>query len=193
MKKRGIEKYKTDIEHRKAVKQAIMKKYEEDESYRMRKKAANVHRYNTNENFRSEIQRRAARRYQSNSETQQKMKSISKRSYQSSEAVKKKKKENVGHNRTVKKLKLEKDENVVRQFKEKAMEGPDYVCSCCQRILFRKQVQGCEQQIMKDLMRQRGYQKSVCKRNICTNVLNLAQKCAPNHHYGFVSLVIGKF
>lgn len=42
------------------------------------------------------------------------MKSISKGSYQLLEVVKKKKKENVGYNWIVKKLKLEKDENVVR-------------------------------------------------------------------------------
>lgn len=114
----------------------------------MKNKAANVRRYNTNETFRAEVQKRAASRYQSNTESQQKMKNISKRSYQSSETARKKKKETVGNNRTIKKLKLQQEEKLVRQFKEKTMEGPDYVCACCcQRILFRKQVQGCEQQM----------------------------------------------
>lgn len=147
VKRRSIEKYKTDNEHRIAVKKKIMKKYEEDETYRLKKKAANVRRYSANETFKAGVQQRAAKRYQTNTEVQLKMKNCSKSSYQSSEVAKRKKKDNVGLNRKVKKLKLEEEEEVVTQFKEIAKEGPEYVCACCQRILFRKQVQACEKQM----------------------------------------------
>lgn len=42
---------------------------------------------------------------------------------------------------------MKEEEEVVTQFKEIAKEGPEYVCACCQRILFRKQVQACEKQM----------------------------------------------
>lgn len=147
VKRKTIEKYKTDFEHRMSLKQKIMKKYEEDETYRLKKKVANAHRYRTNQGFKAEVQQRAAKRYQTNADVQLKVKNCSKSTYQSSETAKRKKKDNVALNRKIKKLKLEEEGEVVIQFKQKLKEGPDYVCCCCHRILFKKQVQACEKQM----------------------------------------------
>nr|XP_034322337.1 uncharacterized protein LOC117688395 [Crassostrea gigas] len=161
VKKRSSDKYETDSEHKAIVKERVLKKYQEDETYRMKNKAANVHRYCTNETFKANVQERAAKRYQTDTEIQAKLKKRNRTKYKSSEEVRKKKKEAVTLNRKLKHLNLEQEEEVIRSFKKLAMEGPNYVCTCCHRLLFKKQVQACESQM---------YQKSEsakCISEIC--------------------------
>ncbi|XP_052681371.1 uncharacterized protein LOC128162243 [Crassostrea angulata] len=160
VKQRNKDKYATDFEHKAVVKGRVLKKYKEDETYRMKNKAANVLRYSTNETFKTDVQRKAAKRYQTDIEVQSKMKKFSRTKYQLSEEVREKKKAEVAQNRTVKQMNLEQDE-VIRSFKRNAIEGPNYVCTCCHRLLFKKQVQACEYQM---------YQKSEsakCISEIC--------------------------
>ncbi|XP_061185136.1 uncharacterized protein LOC133193183 [Saccostrea echinata] len=161
VKRRSNDKYRTDLEHKAIVKERVLKKYKEDETYRMKNKAANVHRYSTNETFKADVQQRAARRYQTDTEVKSNMKERSRTKYQLSEEVRNKKKEEVTQNRKLKKLNLEKEGEVIRSFKRKAMEGPSYACTCCHRLLFSKQVLACEYQM---------YQKSEsakCISDIC--------------------------
>ncbi|XP_062588390.1 uncharacterized protein LOC134250047 [Saccostrea cucullata] len=136
-----------DSEHKTKVKQGALKKYKEDETYRMKNKAAHVQRYSSNETFKANMQERAARRYQSDIKVQSKVKKRSKDSYYSSSEAMKKKKEKVAQKRRLKQMNLEQEEEVIRLFKEKAKEGPDYACTCCHRLLFKNQVQACEHQM----------------------------------------------
>ncbi|XP_052696227.1 uncharacterized protein LOC128174822 [Crassostrea angulata] len=140
-------KYDTDLEHQTIVKERVLRKYKENETYRMKNKAANVHRYRTNESFKAAMQEKSARRYQTDSEVRSKMKNRSKTKYQLSEDLRKNKKIKVTQNRKLKQLNLEQEEEVIKSFKRLAMEGPNYVCSCCHRLLFKKQVQACEYQM----------------------------------------------
>nr|XP_034326027.1 uncharacterized protein LOC105328140 [Crassostrea gigas] len=161
VKKRSSVKYETDFKHKTIVKERVLKKYKEDETYRMKNKAANVHRYSTNETFKANVRGRAAKRYQTDAEIQVKMKKRNRMRYNFSEEVRNKTKEKVTLNRKLKQLNREQEEEVIRSFKRLAMEGPNYVCTCCHRLLFKKQVQACESQM---------YQKSEsakCISEIC--------------------------
>lgn len=42
------------------------------------------------------------------------------------------------------KLNQQNEEGVVKAFKEKAMQGIDYSCCCCDRLMFQNQVQRCD-------------------------------------------------
>ncbi|XP_062574797.1 uncharacterized protein LOC134236639 [Saccostrea cucullata] len=147
VKRRSREKYKTDLIHKSRVKQGVLKKYKENEAYRIKNKAANVLRYSTNETFKAIVKGRAARRYQTDTEVQSKVKKRSMDGYHSSAETKRKKKEKVSQKRRLKQLNLEHEEEVIRLFKKNAMEGPDFVCTCCHRLLFKSQVQACERQM----------------------------------------------
>ncbi|XP_062581095.1 uncharacterized protein LOC134242909 [Saccostrea cucullata] len=147
IKRRSSEKYKTDLEHKITVKQRASKRYKEDESYRAKSKAAFVLKYNTNETFRSKMQKRGTRRYHTDTEYQSKAKKSTKSSYQSSAEVRKSKKEEVQQKRRLKQMNMKQEEDIVRLFKEKAKEGPNYVCTCCHRLFFQNQVQACEHQM----------------------------------------------
>lgn len=180
LKRRSIEKYKTDFEHRISLKRKIMKKYEEDETYRLKKKAANVRRYSANETFKARVQQRAAKRYQTSTEVQLKMKNCSKNSYQSSEVAKRKKKDKVGLNRKVKKLKLEEEEEVVRQFKERKTLIMSVLVA--RGFCLETKCKHVKNRCTGKMMHQRISLKSVYKISICTYVLKFVQKCVPNYH-----------
>ncbi|XP_062606132.1 uncharacterized protein LOC134267940 [Saccostrea cucullata] len=161
VKRRSREKYKTDLVHKSKVKQGVLKKYKENETYRIKNKAANVLRYSTNATFKAIVKEKAAKRYQTDTKVQSEVKKRSKDGYHSSAELKRKKKEEVSQKRRQKQLNLEHEEEVIRLFKKNAMEGPDFVCTCCHRLLFKSQVQTCERQM---------YEKSESARtisNIC--------------------------
>ncbi|XP_062596168.1 uncharacterized protein LOC134257593 [Saccostrea cucullata] len=147
VKRRSSEKYKTDLEHRITVKQRVSKRYEENESYRAKSKAAFVRKYNTSETFRTNMRKRATRRYHADTEYQSKAKESGKASYQSSAEVRRRKKEEVRQKRRLKQMNVKQEEEIIRLFKGKAKEGPNYVCTCCHRLFFQNQVQACEHQM----------------------------------------------
>lgn len=70
-----------------------------------------------------------------------KLKTSSKQTYHSKSSVKRTKMENTKKRRSLKKIKLENDEEVINLFRRNTAQGLDYVCCCCHRLLFVKQVQ----------------------------------------------------
>ncbi|XP_062614313.1 uncharacterized protein LOC134276047 [Saccostrea cucullata] len=142
---RSIQKYKSNAEHREDVKAKSRQKYKSDEMYRNLVNTASIKRYKENENFRERKLHVAAEKYKSDECFRSKRKAFSKKQYDSSVLTKMQKKARVKSRRIAHQARLENQEEIVRVFKGKAMQGIDYSCCCCDRLFFQNQVQRCEQ------------------------------------------------
>ncbi|XP_062613488.1 uncharacterized protein LOC134275232 [Saccostrea cucullata] len=146
VKMRSIQKYKLNDEHREDVKAKSKLKYKTDEDHRCLVNTATTKKYRENENFREAKLSTAAEKYKSDESFRSKIKTASRNQYDSSAASKAQKKERVKSQRVAQRAKLEDQEEVVRVFKEKAEQGIDYSCCCCDRLLFQNQVQRCDRE-----------------------------------------------
>ncbi|XP_062569279.1 uncharacterized protein LOC134231343 [Saccostrea cucullata] len=105
---------------------------------------SSTERYRENENFREAKLQTAAKKYKSDESFRSKIKDASRHQYDSNAETKMKKKEMVKSRRNAETARLENQEEVVKVFKENVVQGIDYSCCCCDRLLFRNQVQRCE-------------------------------------------------
>lgn len=88
---------------------------------------------------------------------------------------------------------LENQDQVVRVFKDKAKQGIDYSCCCCNRILFQNQVLRCEKIHMLNMSKQRVLHTCVFRTNIITNAQVHVLLIATRHSYGFVTHATEKY
>ncbi|XP_065941874.1 uncharacterized protein [Magallana gigas] len=143
MKKRSIAKYQSDEKHRENVKNRSKQIYKSDEAHRKRVNSASTRRYNTDESYRKRNLRKRSMKYETDEAFRSKAKVYSKEMYASSTCVRLKKKDEVIQQRRAKRQKLENEKEVANLFKCKVKEGIDYICCCCNRLLFENQVQRC--------------------------------------------------
>ncbi|XP_062621669.1 uncharacterized protein LOC134283235, partial [Saccostrea cucullata] len=144
VKRRSIQKYEMDEEHREEVKAKSKLKYKTDEMHRILVNTASTKRYRENENFREAKLKTAANKYKSDGGFRSEVKESSRHQYDSSAKTRMKKKDMVKSQRNAQRARLENQEEVVKVFKEKVVQGIDYSCCCCDRLLFQNQVQRCE-------------------------------------------------
>lgn len=140
-KRKSIQKYELNSEHRENVKARSKLKYKLDEMHRMQVSSSSTKRYRENENYRKTKLDTAAKKYENDDLFRTKRKTSSKEQYKSRATTKAHVKERVKNRRI---LQLKNREEVVRLFKEKAMQGINYSCCCCDRLLFQNQVKKCE-------------------------------------------------
>ncbi|XP_062614203.1 uncharacterized protein LOC134275940 [Saccostrea cucullata] len=146
VKMRSIQKYKSNVEHREGVKAKSRQKYKSDEMHRNLVNTSSKKRYKENENYRERKLHVAAENYKSDQCFRSKRKASSKKQYNSSVITKMQKKTKVKSRRIAQRARLENQEEVVRVFKGKVMQGIDYSCCCCDRLFFQNQVQRCERE-----------------------------------------------
>ncbi|XP_062597054.1 uncharacterized protein LOC134258504 [Saccostrea cucullata] len=144
VKRRSVQKYEMDEEHREEVKAKSKLKYKTDESHRILVNTASKKRYRENESFREAKLKTAANKYRSDESFRSEIKSLSRHQYVSNVKTRTKKKEMVKSQRSAQRARLQNQEEVVKVFKEKAVQGIEYSCCCCDRLLFQNQVQRCE-------------------------------------------------
>lgn len=144
VKLRSIKKYEMNSEHRENVKEKSKQKYKSDEMHIMQVNTAGTKRYNEDEIFREKKIQATAERYKLDDSFRSKKKTLSRNRYQSSAKIKTLKKEQIKRQRIAQQSLLKNHEEIVKLFKEKAMQGIDYSCCCCDRLLFQNQVQRCE-------------------------------------------------
>nr|XP_022310999.1 uncharacterized protein LOC111116305 [Crassostrea virginica] len=144
VKRRSVRKYAVDEEHREHVKKQRKLKYDTDKEHKNAVKNSMKKMYRENEYLREKKLSQAAKRYKTDKEFQSKSKSYSNKQYNSSPKLRTIKKERVKRQRNAKQEKLKNVEELIKAFKEKAKQGIDYSCCCCERLLFQNQVQKCE-------------------------------------------------
>nr|XP_022331917.1 uncharacterized protein LOC111129740 [Crassostrea virginica] len=144
VKTRSKLKYAVNERHRENVKTRSKLKYKTDEVHRNVVNESVMKRYRENEDFRGKKLSHAAKRYETDKVFQTKLKSYSKKQYMSSPILRETKKDKVRSKRNAQQVKLENEEEIVKMFKEKAKQGIDFPCCCCDRLLFQNQVQKCD-------------------------------------------------
>nr|XP_022307628.1 uncharacterized protein LOC111113627 [Crassostrea virginica] len=132
VKMRSIKRYADDAKHREFVKNQSKLKYETDEGYKNAVKNSMKRRYE-NADIRKEKLSHAAKRYKTDKLFQSKSKSYSKIQYNSSPKLRTIKKERVKRQRNAKQVELKNVEELIKTFKEKAKQGIDYSCCCCEQ------------------------------------------------------------
>ncbi|XP_078330659.1 uncharacterized protein LOC111107339 [Crassostrea virginica] len=145
VKLRSMKKYADDEKHREKVKKQSKLRYETDEGHKNAVKDSMKRRYG-NDDFREKKLSDAAERYKTDKVFQSKLKSYSKKQYVSNPKLRTIKKDKVKRRRNDKQVKLKNLEELIKVFKEKAKQGIDYSCCCCERLLFQNQVQKCDRE-----------------------------------------------
>ncbi|XP_052678330.1 uncharacterized protein LOC128159314 [Crassostrea angulata] len=143
MKKRSIIKYQSDEKHRENVKIRSKQIYNSDEAHKKRVNSASIRRYNTDESYRKRNLRKRSMKYETDDGFRTRAKVYSKEMYASSSNVRLKKKDALIQQRRAKRQKLDNEEEVAALFRCKVKEGINYICCCCNRLLFENQVQRC--------------------------------------------------
>ena len=166
VKTRSVEKYAIDDKHREDVKSRSKVKYASDAGHRRFVNISSSKRYRENKNFREKKLLHSSERYKTDKSVQIKKKAYNKECYDSRSTVKETKKANVSKKRIAQRTKLRNEDVVMKVFKEKAMQGIDYSCCCCERVLFENQVKKCDRE---------SYLKSV-------NASNVADLCIQNKY-----------
>nr|XP_034326069.1 uncharacterized protein LOC105333116 [Crassostrea gigas] len=144
VKMRSIEKYKTDPFHKEEIRKRSITKYQSDEKHRNHVNSASTRRYNTDKSYRARNLRKRSMKYETDDAFRTKVKVYSKEMYASSTFVKLQKKAAATQQRRAKRKKLENQDEVANLFKCKVKEGINYICCCCNRLLFENQVQKCD-------------------------------------------------
>nr|XP_022308223.1 uncharacterized protein LOC111114232 [Crassostrea virginica] len=166
VKTRSIRKYGLDEKHREDVKKRSKRKYETDEAHKKFVNDSSKKRYKENEGFRKTKISHATDRYKADKNYRSKLKAYSKNQYCSNPVLREKKKDKVRIGRNAKQAILDNEDEVVKMFKEKAKQGIDFSCCCCDRLLFENQVQKCDRE---------SYLKNM-------NAANVADFCIQDKH-----------
>lgn len=111
--------------------------------HRVQVSSSSTKTYSENENYRKSKLDAAAKKYENDDSFRTKRKTSSKEQYKSRATTKARVKERIKNRRILQRDRLKNQEEVVRLFKEKAMQGINYSCCCCDRLLFQNQVQKC--------------------------------------------------
>nr|XP_043868972.1 uncharacterized protein LOC122758736 [Solea senegalensis] len=145
-KKKGSDKvkYTQDVSYREKKKGSNKVKYTQDVSYREKKKGSDKVKYTQDISYREKKKQMSKNKYCLNVSYRQKKKSSSVRKYQSNPQFQ----ETVTAGSKVKRQLLKDQavdfDYVMEQFLSKVTDGPHFVCSVCQRLLFKKQVLNCK-------------------------------------------------
>ncbi|XP_037395199.1 uncharacterized protein LOC108432566 [Pygocentrus nattereri] len=181
VKELSVSKYSTNLEHREHVKELSVSKYSTNMEHREHVKELSVSKYSTNLEHRKHVKELSVSKYSTNLEHREHVKELSICKYATNEchreavkkhsfeayhrdpeyqAAKKHRIRNVERrNNEVKRRK--EIEHVTEQFRQKIRTGPEYVCSVCHRILFKKQVLKCKKE---DFLKR-------------PHIMSVAQKC----------------
>ncbi|XP_026187397.1 uncharacterized protein LOC113145179 [Mastacembelus armatus] len=147
LKAAGIEKYKLDVDYRKKLKAAGIEKYKLDVDYRKKLKAAGIEKYKLDVDYRKKLKSASVQKYRLNLLHRQNVKAKNKQKFHSDPNIFnfRAKVKNVNKLKRIQIKNMVKDIDYVReQFFQKVKDGPEYICSVCCRLFFKKQTLHCK-------------------------------------------------
>ncbi|XP_062580740.1 uncharacterized protein LOC134242656 [Saccostrea cucullata] len=110
----------------------------------VRKRTANS--YENDEEYRESVKNASKEKYKKKADFREKVKFASKTKYETDEKHKQKIKEQVSERRSIQKEECKQFQNVIMKFRNEVKNGPEYVCACCLRLCFEKQVLSCSKE-----------------------------------------------
>ena len=137
-------KYENDENFRDNIKLYSITKYKENEQHREKVKNSSKIKYKVDETFQAQKKKKSVEKYKTNDEFKCKVKRLSSVQYKTSEVHR----ENVKKSTYAKRRRIHEDNKnwtfVFEQFQNEKRLYPDYICSVCFKLLFRKQVLNCD-------------------------------------------------
>uniref|UniRef100_UPI00358EA4AB uncharacterized protein n=1 Tax=Myxine glutinosa TaxID=7769 RepID=UPI00358EA4AB len=162
VQKRSTDLYANDKKHRESVQKRSTDLYANDKKHRKSVQKRSTDLYANDKKHQAAMKKRSKDLYANNKKHREAAKAKSIDHYSKSEVYR----ENVKKRSTADRLEKKKERGemnmVIIAFKENITRGPEYVCSVCNRIFFKKQVRSCS----KEFYAQKG-----------STVKALAEKC----------------
>ncbi|XP_063435688.1 uncharacterized protein LOC134716608 [Mytilus trossulus] len=130
-KRKSIQKYANDIEHNSYVRNSSIQKYADDDDFKSKVKQASIQKYADDDNFKSKVKQASIQKYADNDDFKSKVKD---------QILTRRKNAKEDSNDVTK---------VIENFRKNVSKGPEFVCSCCFRLLFENQVVQCKRELYK--------------------------------------------
>ncbi|XP_066283397.1 uncharacterized protein [Branchiostoma lanceolatum] len=153
---RAQERYHTDEEHAREKRDRAQERYHTDEEHAREKRDRAQERYHTDEEHAREKRDRAQERYHTDEEHAREKRDKAQERYHTDEEHAREKRDHERdryhtdpNHRELKQQNREKNQNcpdvkkAIEKFQIECKMGPEYVCTVCHRLLFRKQVVIC--------------------------------------------------
>ncbi|XP_053179094.1 uncharacterized protein LOC128362380 [Scomber japonicus] len=146
LKAKSVGKYKDNLLHREAVKAKSVGKYKDNLLHREAVKANSVGKYKDNLLHQERVKAKSVGKYRENVVHRQRVKEMSQRKYHGDSEHRIRVVEGNKLKMGDIKEKRKQFDFVMDQFLDKVKDGPDFVCSVCHRLLFRRQVVNCRKE-----------------------------------------------
>ncbi|XP_077378697.1 uncharacterized protein LOC144019426 isoform X12 [Festucalex cinctus] len=144
VKEMSIKKYRQNTLHKEKVKEISIKKYRQNAFHKEKVKEMSIKKYRQNAFHKEKVKEMSIKKYRQNALHRQNVKLRSTNKYHN----------NPEHKKNVKvanklrmqnfKEKLNQFDFVMENFLDKVKNGPEFVCSVCHRLMFKRQVSYCK-------------------------------------------------
>ncbi|XP_063436496.1 uncharacterized protein LOC134717928 [Mytilus trossulus] len=149
VKRASIQKYADDDDFKREVKRASIQKYADDDDFKREVKRASIQKYADDDDFKREVKRASIQKYADDDDFKREVKRASIQKYADDDDFKSKVKDQI----LTRRKKAKEDSNdvtkVIENFRKNVSKGPEFVCSCCFRLLFENQVVQCKRELYK--------------------------------------------
>ncbi|KAK6167006.1 hypothetical protein SNE40_021119 [Patella caerulea] len=145
IKQRSAFKYRTNVNHRNLVKQLSILKYRTSINHRNRVKRLSTDKYMSNINHRNRVKQLSTDKYRININHRNRVKQLSSDKYRTDKSHKNKIIDQNKQRKFKKQIEMSDIEKVHEEFKKEASYGPEYICCVCHRLLFKNQVNSCNE------------------------------------------------
>ncbi|XP_071152909.1 uncharacterized protein [Mytilus edulis] len=149
VKRASIQKYADDDDFKSKVKQASIQKYADDDDFKSKVKQASIQKYADDDDFRREVKQASIQKYADDDDFKREVKRASIQKYADDDDFRSKVKDQILTRRKNAKEDSSDVTKVIENFRKNVSKGPEFVCSCCFRLLFQNQVVQCKRELYK--------------------------------------------
>ncbi|CAG2199123.1 unnamed protein product [Mytilus edulis] len=146
---RKEKKYADDDDFKRIVKQASIQKYADDDDFKRKVKQASIQKYADDDDFKRKVKRASIQKYADDDDFKTEVKRASIQKYADDDDFKSKVKDQILTRRKNAKEESNDVTKVIENFRKNVSKGPEFVCSCCFRLLFENQVVQCKRELYK--------------------------------------------
>jgi hypothetical protein len=139
-------KYKTNSSFQTLVRKYSQAKYKTNSSFQTLVRKYSQAKYKSNKKFQTEVCGYSHKKYKRNTSFQNKLKQNNKSKYRNDKTVRANKIQRSSEKRATLNNKQTEIDFVIGRFRQEVTRGPEYVCSVCHRLLFKKQVLECKRE-----------------------------------------------
>ncbi|KAK6165196.1 hypothetical protein SNE40_023581 [Patella caerulea] len=147
IKKRIKDQYQNDPVFTNKLKQHSVFKYRTNLTHRNKVKLCSTFKYRTNVNHRNHVKRLSTEKYRINIKHRNRVKQLSTDKYRTDKNHENKIIDQNKQRKLKKQIEMSNIEKVHEEFKKESSHGPEYICCVCHRLLFKNQVNSCNEKL----------------------------------------------